>query len=365
MRLEDGDDPAVVALHGGGQGRRDLGGMVGVVVHHEHAVVDAEPLEAPGGAAERSQMRRRRRRPHARVAEHGQSGQGVEDVVLAWNAQRHPGELRLSRAHDELAAGVVDAVHSGLQVAGADPDAHDGRRRVPGELLSTASGDEDEQTFGRQQGDETAEDLAHIVEAAVVGVVVELHVAHDGDLRAQEQQASVALVGLGHQPFALAHAGVGADVVELAADDERRVKPALEQHVRDHRGRRRLAVRAGHGDTAPHRHDARQHLRAAKHRQAGRLRRAQLGIALRDGRRDHYEGRAAKVGRVVTDAHRDAGFLEVSRVTRDFEIRAGDAHAESGEHHGDAAHAGAADTHEVHRLREVPCDVAHHLLTPS
>ena len=228
-----------------------------------------------------------------------------------------------------------------------------------GQVLPAAPRHQHEQAVLGQQGDEPPEDVVDVVQAGVVGVVVELHVGHDRDLGAQEQQAAVALVGLGDEPLARAHAGVGADVVELAADEEGRVEAGLAQHVGDHRRGGRLAVGAGHGDAAAQLHDAGEHLGAPQHRQAGGARRAQLRVALGDGRGRHDQGGVAEVGGVVADGDRDAGLDEVTRVARRLEVRAAHVDAELVEHRGDAAHARAADADEVDRLREVPRLVAH------
>ena len=62
------------------------------------------------------------------------------------------------------------------------------------------------------------------------------------------QERAVALVGLGHEVLAGAVVGVGADLGDLAADDERRVEPGVLQDQRDHRGGGGLAVGAGDRD---------------------------------------------------------------------------------------------------------------------
>ena len=111
---------------------------------------------------------------------------------------------------------------------------------------------------------------------------------------------------------------------------------ALVQHVGDHAGRGGLAVRAGHGDAAPHGHDAGEHLRPLQHRQAAAARLGELHVALRHGRRDDDQRGLAEIGLVVADADRDAGRLDEPCVAADLEVGAGDAHAEAGQHQRDA-----------------------------
>jgi hypothetical protein len=116
------------------------------------------------------------------VAQDGEGGKSVEDVVLARHAQRHPGELFATVEHAELAAAVVDARHLGAQVAGADADAHDGRPGVVGQPFPAAARDEHQQPVAGQERHEAAKHVVHVVEAAVVGMMVELHVGDDGHL---------------------------------------------------------------------------------------------------------------------------------------------------------------------------------------
>jgi hypothetical protein len=57
--------------------------------------------------------------------------------------------------------------------------------------------------------------------------MVGVDVGDDRHQRIQAQEAAVALVGLGHQPLAVAELGVGAGGEQLAADDEGRVHARL------------------------------------------------------------------------------------------------------------------------------------------
>ena len=65
-----------------------------------------------------------------------------------------------------------------------------------------------------------------VVERGEVVVVVELGVEHDRGARPQARERAVRLVGLGHDVAARAHAGVGAELRHVAADEERRVLAA-------------------------------------------------------------------------------------------------------------------------------------------
>ena len=62
--------------------------------------------------------------------------------------------------------------------------------------------------------------------------VIGFDIGHDGDVRVVLQQRAVALVGLGHEDVAGAVVGVGARLVELTADRERRIETAVLQATR-------------------------------------------------------------------------------------------------------------------------------------
>ena len=78
-------------------------------------------------------------------------------------------------------------------------------------------------------------------------VVVELDVRHDRDRRGKCEDASVRLVSLDDEPAAPGP-GVAAELRDLTADEERRVAAEPVEDEGDHRGGRRLAMRAGDDD---------------------------------------------------------------------------------------------------------------------
>src|SRR5207253_1989841 len=89
--------------------------------------------------------------------------------------------------------------------------------------------------------DPLVKQLLQLRERAELGVMVELDVQDDGDLRTKRRDRAVGLVALDDEP-ALPRAGVAAELRDHAADRERGIAPELAQDERDHPARRRLAV---------------------------------------------------------------------------------------------------------------------------
>ena len=102
--------------------------------------------------------------------------------------------------------------------------------------------------------------------------MIELDVRDHGDLGCEEPDRAVRLVALDDEP-ALSRAGVPTQLRHDASDDPRRVVAELAQDVRDHRGRRRLAVSAAYHDRAAKRHELREELGARATMDTARVRR--------------------------------------------------------------------------------------------
>ncbi len=100
----------------------------------------------------------------------------------------------------------------------------------------------------RDVADKGLEGLLQGGEVAVEIEVFGIDVGDDGDRRRQPGEGAVALVRLDRHPVAGAQPGVGAIGVDDAAVDHGRVEPGGFEQAADHRGRRRLAMRAGDRD---------------------------------------------------------------------------------------------------------------------
>ncbi len=217
--------------------------------------------------------------------------------------------------------------------AGASP----GRRRRPrgSRRASIRSAEGDEGRVDRLRG-------------AVVVEVVGLDVRHDRGVRAVEQERAVALVGLGHEHVAAAVVGVRAGLVEAAADREGRVRPAVLQGDREHRGRRGLAVGAGDRDGAAPGHHRGQRRGARQHQAAGGAGRGQFGVGLPDRGGDHDGVGIADLLGLVPDVHPGAERAQRGQRGGVLGVAAGDGDAAGQQDPRDAGHAGPADADEVH-----------------
>ncbi len=237
-------------------------------------------------------------------------------------------------------------------VAGVDPvgdrAAADARRQAHQARVVGAEDDEAVERHPLGELDERGLEAGH---RAVVIEVLLVQVRDHGDRRRQAHERAVGLVGLGDEELAVAQAGVGLERVDAAADDDRRVEPALEQDRADHRGRRGLAVRAADGDAVLHAHQLGQHVGARDDRQAARDRGAQLGVVRLHRARVDDDLRALDVALVVAGEDAPArGDQAVGDLGRP-QVRARHLVAHGEQHLGEAAHPRAPDPDEVDLAR--------------
>src|SRR5581483_7527682 len=214
-------------------------------------------------------------------------------------------------------------------------------------------------------GEKAVEGVDERLPAAVVLEVVGLDAGHDPHIGPEIEECAIALVGLHHEPFTRAPHRAAADLVDLAAHDERRRQPRLDQHEGEHRRRRRLAVGAGHCSRAAGGGDGGQHRRPAVAGDAALLGDRQLGVGGGNGRREGDGVRVADIRGRVTDYHRDTCGGEPIEAGRRLEVAAGDGVAHGGEDGGDGTHSRPADADDVDALRARQIELgraAHHAL---
>src|SRR5581483_2610409 len=236
-----------------------------------------------------------------------------------------------------VGAGVL-AVGDDRPAGGGDPG------RQPGGAGVVEAGQAGPRGFGQEAGAGVLQGGHVAVVVEVVGLDVGQHDGLGGDL----DECAVALVGLDHQPFAVVVGGVAADLVGLAADEERRVPAGGPEDERGHRRRRRLAVRPGDGHGAAGVDDGGQRLGPPQHRDAPLPGGPDLGVGGGDGGGDDDGvelGRQA--GGVVRDVDVDAEQPQPLQPSPGLEVGAADRVTQPGEDGGDAAHGHPADADDV------------------
>ena len=256
VRLEDRDHPPRRQRAGGVDGGGHLGRVMGVVVDRRARRCSWSPrrLEAPPGAGEVGQRRGGRRGVGA--------GQRARPPARRRRCARcgRPGRPGARRAR------ATRSVEPPPSSAGrGDVEGHVRRVAAQGEHVGAVP-----QDGLRRAGQQRAEDLAHLGQRAVGRVVVELDVRHHRDVDVQREHRAVRLVGLDHEPLARAPVGVEPGRRQRPADQVGGLEAAAQQHVRGHRRRRGLAVRAGDRDRALER----AQLARAARRAGGRAARA-------------------------------------------------------------------------------------------
>ena len=181
-----------------------------------------------------------------------------------------------------------------------------------------------------------------------------LEVGDHGQVGRQLEERAIELVGLAYQDRGLTNPGVGVEIMYAAADDHRWIGPHRGQDVADQGRGGGLSVGAGNCHSAPLPHELGQHLRSSDDRHFEYAGRRELSVVRRHRGRDHQRVNPLEVSRVVPTADdrselgQSLGALVVSEIT------AAHRHAFAEEHLGDAAHADAADPHQVEMRTHAP-----------
>ena len=182
---------------------------------------------------------------------------------------------------------------------------------------------------------------------AEVVEVVGLDVGEDRAVERQLQEGAVALVGLDDEQVATRPSGAGPEIVHVATDDEVRVEPGGVGDGGEHRGRRRLAVRAGHRHRGGPRADRGEHAGPPQDRDASGAGGGQLDVAGGDRRRCRDSVDAMDHRRVMSDRHVHPDRPQPVDDRAPAGIAAGDRVAHLGEHRGDRVHARPGDPDHV------------------
>ena len=249
MWLEGRDQSSGTELAGGLERGRDLGRVMGIVVVDAGPVALTLEFDAPRHPREIAERPRARLGVEAGEREPSEGGERVGDVVAPGHAQDDLG-VDVGSLGAEAAATVGGGADLGGQQVGLWSRLARGcLEREPDHPLALLPGEPDVRAGDHcpRRGNEGRERLRELGQRAPARVVIELQVGDRRDLRAQLQEACVALVGLGDDPIALSPAGVGglaarSSAEQLTAEEEGGVGADAAQRPDAHRRRRRLAV---------------------------------------------------------------------------------------------------------------------------
>ena len=109
------------------------------------------------------------------------------------------------------------------------------------------------------EGEEGLLDVGHV---AIAVHVLAVEIGDDGEDGRELEKGAIALVGLSHQILGGAEAGIGAERVDAAADDDGGIEAAGAEHGGDHRCCGRFAMHAGDGDAVFEAHELGEHFGA-------------------------------------------------------------------------------------------------------
>jgi hypothetical protein len=306
------------------QHRGNLGGMMPVVVDDEYPSWLAAHLEAAFGALELAQARRHAFEWHAQFDPYGNCCERVQQVVVARHVQFEPPQcgqrlgpvVRASRAslqcrrHRHRAQHDVTGSHVGRlgHAVRYDTSRHPAHQGSEMRVVCTA----DDGAVERHLVGKIDKRLAELVEAAVALQVFVVDVGNHCHRWKQFQERAIAFIRFRHHQFAAAEPRVAAERAQAPADHRRRIESGPFERQRDHRRRRRLAVRACHCDRVTESHQFGEHLGPGNHRNPAAVRFRHFRVARPDGRRHHHNVGSAHVVRRMSDVHHDADGLQRS-----------------------------------------------------
>jgi hypothetical protein len=269
VRLEYRDHALPRTAACGVDGRGDLAGQVCIVVDIAHTRAFAAVLKTAGDAAESGECARHGVELDAEL-ERDRGGAGR--VRRGFDSERHRDRAaRFTVDREREAATGRGRFFIDDAVVRARRDAERAHARMRGNQRRRHRIVGRHHERARDCVGELAERANEPVEVAVMIEVIGFDVRHERRFGREVQERAVALVGLDDEPLAIAVRGVGADFVDLAADDEARMPAGPPQDQREHRRARRLPVRSRDRDGSPGRRERGKRRRPVQHRDVVRL----------------------------------------------------------------------------------------------
>ncbi len=195
--------------------------------------------------------------------------------------------------------------------------------------------------------DEPRERDLDVLGPAVVVEMVGFDIGDDRTGRFEEQESAVALVRLGDEDLAGPGMRVGAGLVDVTSDHERRVGAACLQCNGGHQGGRRLPMGPGDGQPARTPHQRCERGGPGDDMQAAPSRLLDLGVSVRNRPGEDHGTGVPEMGRIMTDSHHSAERPQCGQPTGVPGVASGHGRAAPHQQPRQPAHAGAADPDEV------------------
>ena len=310
-------------------------------------MIFALALHAPPRAPEALQARRDVRAVDAQQISAGRRRQGVVRIVLPHDVQMHMAvefpvsdDVKIPPVRRVILAVDVVVLHE------AKGEIVEPVQRPPGVGIIAVGDDMPPRRDKLRKAPERCLDIPQVLEKVEM---IRLDVQNDRDGREKIQKRVAIFAALHNDRIALADPVPRVQQRQIAADHDGRVPLGLHEDMRDHGGRRCLAVGAGKTDGIAIRpHDNAPGLGPLKDGNARRPGRRNLRIVVMHRRRADNALGPADILRPVADENGDTAFDEIVRHDGRVHIRAGDLETHMPQHQPQRPHGNAADADQMH-----------------
>src|SRR5713101_3390054 len=354
VRLEEQPQAIELANTRGFERGADFGGVMAVIVDHGNVVDRAFNVEAPADSREFAEAIADQLRGHVEVEGDSRCGRGVAHIVDA----RRMKELEnaevvafVGQAKFAAQAFELDVADDEIGLAGSAVGNNRALYARDHGLHVRLVQAQNRRAVKRHAIDELYEGILNVFQRGILIEMLAVDGGDGGDNGREQQEAAVAFVGFDHEELALTESSGGAASIDATADDKCGIEMRRSENGSDNGGRGGFPVSAGHGDAVLEAHQFGQHFCAGDDRDLFLVRFDNFGVVDLDRRRRHYHVRALNVCGFVPFVNRGAEILQAFRDVRGLGVGAGNGIAEREQHFGDAAHADAADAHQMNALK--------------
>src|SRR3989454_1151736 len=354
MRLEKNQQPVELATPCGVERRANLRGVVAIIVNQRDAVDGALDVEAAAHAGEFTKALTNQVGRNIQVEGDRRGGSGIANVVDSRRRRQVEfseivaavGEAKL--ALETLQLNIADnQISLARRPVGDDGPLHVGNDGLHIGLIETQNGC----AVKRHTIHKLRKRVLNFLERPVLVEVLAVNGRNHCDHRREQEKRTVALVGLDDHVFAFAQPRSGSRLIDAPTHDESRVQMRRRKDRSHQRSRGGLAMRARHRDSVFQAHQFREHFGARDYRDLALVRFDDFRVVrFHRGGNDHHVRALHLLGAVPFE---DGG-AEISQprgYARRLQVRSGNGITQCEKNFGDAAHADAADAHQMNALK--------------